>query len=301
MSQFNRMFERIRNILYEPLAKIISSYTKILKELMKVFVNINNYISRYYFPRTFTPSMGITAPIESMGEEFIEQFPRTYVQPRISYTINLLRRVLPSRQVAVPQKILKSVEMPESLAEAYKIVGESVSYLIQAERKAAQYTLEKPAAREIVGVEHVMPKEFREKSSALEEAILQTAPAAPTVTEAEALEKPPLPSAEALKVKEKPFQAPETLIQVRQELGEPFKYIGNLMNILAQVYSQLPETKYFIPAQLILPEEVYTQYYAAGPIKEIGGPFEATDYRFIQSLSQKTFIELGALEEKYYL
>ncbi|MEM2951101.1 MAG: hypothetical protein QXV52_08405, partial [Nitrososphaeria archaeon] len=80
MSQFNRLLDRIKEVLYEPLVKVILSYTKFFRDLMKVLFNINSYISRYYFPRTFAPPIGVSAPIEGIREEVFEPLNRTEVR-----------------------------------------------------------------------------------------------------------------------------------------------------------------------------------------------------------------------------
>ncbi|MEM3826232.1 MAG: hypothetical protein QXZ08_01580 [Nitrososphaeria archaeon] len=292
MSQFNRLLNRIREVLYEPLAKVLSSYTKFLKDLMKALFNINSYVSRYYFPRTFAPPIGVSAPIEGIREEVFKPLNRTEVQPKISYTINLLRRIVASKEANVPQQLIRSVEAPESLSEAYKIVGESTSYVMRMEKGVGQYTIGRQVSKEIAGREYIVQKEMVEELKFREKILPETT----MVSEAKSLETI-APQIEA--VKEKPYEKAitEKMLEVRQEWGEPFKYIGNLINILTQLGSQLPRTRYFIPAQFIVPEEAFTKYYTFSPLIGVGEKLESIDYRFIQSLYKSTLTEFGALEE----
>lgn len=293
MSQFNRLLNRIRDVLYEPLAKIILSYTKIFKDLMRVFVNINSYLLKYYVPRTFAPSTSIPAPIEGAREEIFEPLERTYVQPRISYTINLLRRIVTSREARVPQHLIKSVEVSESLSEAYKIVGESTSYIMRMEKGVSQYAIGKQVSKEIVGTEYTVPKGTMREELKFREKILPETTMEGEVKPLETI----APQIEA--VREKPYEKAitEKMLEVRQEWSEPFKYISSLVNILTQLGSQLPITRHLIPTQFIIPEEAFAKYYTFSPLIGIVEELEHIDYRFIQSLYKSTFKEIGALEE----
>ncbi|MCX8188607.1 MAG: hypothetical protein N3F64_02765 [Nitrososphaeria archaeon] len=283
MSQFNMVLNRIMDILFEPLSKIILSYTKFFKDLMKVFININSYISRYYVPRKIVPQTSISAPIEGVREEFFEPLQRIYAQPRISYTINLLRNIVAGRQAKVPEHFIRHVIMPESLSEAYKIVGESTSYIMQAEKSVGQYT---------IGTGYIAPEKAIKKELKLEEKIV---PETRRISETKPIEETITSKIETAKVYDETRE--EKILELRQELGEPFKYISSLVNILTQLGSQLPETRYIIPKQFIMPEEVFTKYYISSPLIEFGEKLESVDYRFIQSLAKKTFTEFGELEK----
>jgi hypothetical protein len=273
LNQFGGIFNRIRDVLYEPLAKIILSYTRFFKDLMKVFANINSYVSKYYIPRTFAQPMAFPAPIERVSGEAFEPLQRISVQPRISYTINLLRRIMAGRQATVSQDIVKSVEVPEGLSEAYKIMGESTSQIMKVEKSLGQYTIGSKVSREASEIEYTVPEhvigekiEFREKM----------VPEERVEGEARAVE--------------------EKMVGIRQEWSEPFKYISNLMNVLTQLGSQLPGTRYFIPTQFMISEEAFTGYYMFSPLKEAVERLESTKLTFVQALAQKTFTETGALE-----
>lgn len=293
MNQFGGILNRVRDVLYEPLAKIILSYTRFFKDLMKVFANINSYVSKYYIPRTFAQQMAFPAPIERVREEAFEPLQKIGVQPRISYTINLLRRIIASRQATVSQDIVKSVEVPEGLSEAYKIMGESASQIMQLEKSLGQYTIGRKVSREAAEIEYTVPEhvigekiEFREKM----------APETRAEGEARAVEEKMVPQLEVI---EKPAEVGERekMVEIRQEWSEPFKYIGNLMNVLTQLGSQLPVTRYFVPTKFMMPEEVFKGYYMFSPLKEAVERLESANLTFIQALAQKTFTEPGTLEE----
>lgn len=291
MNQFGGILNRVRDVLYEPLAKIILSYTRFFKDLMKVFANINSYVSKYYIPRTFAQQMAFPAPIERVREEAFEPLQKIGVQPRISYTINLLRRIIASRQATVSQDIVKSVEVPEGLSEAYKIMGESASQIMQLEKSLGQYTIGRKVSREAAEIEYTVPEHvIGEKIEFME----KMAPETRAEGEARAVEEKMVPQVEGV---EKPAEVGgrEKMVEIRQEWSEPFKYIGNLMNVLTQLGSQLPVTRYFVPTQFMMPEEVFKGYYMFSPLKEAVERLE--NLTFIQALAQKTFTEPGTLEE----
>ncbi|MEM3872858.1 MAG: hypothetical protein QXE05_09905 [Nitrososphaeria archaeon] len=293
MSQFNRLLDRIKEVLYEPLVKVILSYTKFFRDLMKVLFNINSYISRYYFPRIFAPKMGITTPIEGVREEAFEPLHELEVQPKISYTINLLRRIVARREATVPQQLIKSVEVPESLSEAYKIVGESTSYIMRVEKGVSQYTIGKQTSKEAARTEYIMKKETIEEELRPREEIV---PEATRVSETKPSEETIATQIEAVKGKPYEKAITEKILEAKQEWSEPFKYISSLVNILTQLGGQLPVTRYFIPTQFTIPEEAFTKYYMFRPLM-IGEKLESIDYRLIQSLYKSTFTEFSALEE----